>query len=187
MTGPERRKKLSLLSQEGGAEPTLTVEELVGLTADLPGIEGGTDRVTEALQAVGLEALRSRRLHTLSGGELQRARLARVWAQNAAVVLLDEPTAAQDIEGAARWAAAVSRLRSRQRLVVVAMHDLSLAARVCDRWWLLSGGSLVAEGRPDDLLGSGAVERVFCDAVEVSRVGTQWWVRPRLPPAGGAE
>ena len=104
------------------------------------------------LGEVALDAFADRAYPTLSGGEQQRVQLARVLAQLAgspgAALLLDEPTSALDprhqrlVLGLARRAAAAGHA------VVVVLHDLTLAARWCDRIVLLAGGRLVADGPP---------------------------------------
>jgi iron complex transport system ATP-binding protein len=94
-----------------------------------------------------------RRLDTLSGGERQRATLARALAQDAPLLLLDEPTAALDMGRQQQVLELVDRLRTNRGLTVVStMHDLTLAGLYADRLLLLDGGRLVAAGGPDDVL-----------------------------------
>lgn len=119
------------------------------------GSEGGADfdSVTVALQKLGLANLARRPLGTLSGGEAQRAVLARALAQEAPVLLLDEPTASLDIGHAIEVLEVIDDLRRTERLTVVtAVHDLTLAGRFADRLVLLAEGMVRADGAPADVL-----------------------------------
>lgn len=111
------------------------------------------ETVRKALAKLDLTALARRPLGTLSGGEAQRAVLARALAQEAPVLLLDEPTASLDVGHAVEVLEVVDALRRAEGLTVVtAAHDLTLAGRYADRLALVSKGSLVAEGPPEEVL-----------------------------------
>ena len=119
----------------------------------------GTERrkdhhaVDAALEQLDLVTFAERRLDTLSGGERQRATLARALAQDARLLLLDEPTAALDMGRQQQVLEIVDELRGSRGLTVVStMHDLTLAGQYADRLLLLDGGRLVAAGSPDDVL-----------------------------------
>lgn len=106
-----------------------------------------------ALDKLDLGEFARRPLGTLSGGEAQRAVLARALAQEAPVLLLDEPTASLDAGHAVEVLDVVDDLRRHEGLtVVMAAHDLTLAGRFADRLVLLSGGLVVAEGTPAEVL-----------------------------------
>jgi iron complex transport system ATP-binding protein len=114
--------------------------------------------VNAALDRMGLTELRARPWKTLSGGERQRTHIARALAQEPSAILLDEPTNHLDIRhqldlmrllAAAEWTA------------VVVLHDLSLAARFCDRLALMDQGRVVASGVPLDVLTPARVQDVF--------------------------
>lgn len=106
-----------------------------------------------ALDKLDLVEFARRPLGTLSGGEAQRAVLARALAQEAPVLLLDEPTASLDVGHAVEVLDVVDDLRRREGLtVVMAAHDLTLAGRYVDRLLLLSGGLVAAEGSPTTVL-----------------------------------
>lgn len=109
--------------------------------------------VERALRLMDLGQFASRPLSTLSGGEAQRVVMARALAQEAPVILLDEPTANLDIGHAVEVLNAVDTLRATQSLTVVsAVHDLTLAGRYADRLALLSGGVVQALGAPSEVL-----------------------------------
>jgi iron complex transport system ATP-binding protein len=106
-----------------------------------------------ALEQLDLTPFARRRLDTLSGGERQRATLARALAQDAPILLLDEPTAALDVGRQQQVLELVDSLRARRGLTVLStMHDLTLAGQYADRLLLLDGGKLVAAGTAREVL-----------------------------------
>lgn len=130
---------------------------LLGRTPHLGyfGSESAGDlRATEtALRRLDLAELVDRELATLSGGEAQRVVLARALAQEAPILLLDEPTSSLDIGHGLEVLEIVDELRKQDRLTVVsALHDLNLAGRFADRLVLLSAGRVTATGDPADVL-----------------------------------
>ena len=128
------------------------------------GAEGSADvsSVNSALQRLDLYELSRRPLATLSGGETQRAVLARALAQEAPILLLDEPTASLDIGHAIDVMEVVDKLRRVEGLTVItAVHDLTLAGRFADRLVLLSEGLIVADGRPDEVLEEGLLRKHY--------------------------
>ncbi|TFV52566.1 ABC transporter ATP-binding protein [Blastococcus sp. TF02A-35] len=115
----------------------------------------GVDRrvVADVMERLGLGPMAKRPLATLSGGEQQRAVLARALAQQPRVLLLDEPTASLDLGHAQQVLDLVDLLRRQDGLTVVStLHDLTLAGQYADRLALLSGGRVVAEGTPAEVL-----------------------------------
>lgn len=111
------------------------------------------DSVGVALGKLGLGSFARRLLVTLSGGEAQRAVLARALAQEAPVLLLDEPTANLDIGHAIEVLEVIDDLRRTEGLTVVtAVHDLTLAGRFADRLVLLADGIVQADGDPSEVL-----------------------------------
>ena len=109
--------------------------------------------VADVLQRLDLEPLADRLLVTLSGGEQQRAVLARALAQRPKVLFLDEPTAALDLGHAQQVLDLLDRLRRQDGLTVVStLHDLTLAGQYADRLTLLAAGRVVAEGTPAEVL-----------------------------------
>jgi iron complex transport system ATP-binding protein len=132
--------------------------------------EGASDRAVtaEALARLELDELAIRPLGSLSGGELQRAVIARALAQAAPILLLDEPTTALDIGHQQQALDLVERLRRGEELTVVsAMHDLTLAAQYGDRVVLVDRGCVVAEGDARDVLTAERVESLYGATVRV--------------------
>ena len=170
----ERAQRLALVPQEPRTPPWLTVAEyvLMGRTPYLRplGREGDADReaAARALSRLDLEELAERTLGTLSGGERQRVVVARALAQEASIVLLDEPTASLDIGHQQQALDLLDALRGTESLTLVAaMHDLTLAAQYADRVLLLDGGRVVADGTPADVLTEEALARHYGARVRV--------------------
>jgi iron complex transport system ATP-binding protein len=122
----------------------------------------------DLLDRLGLDGMADRHLATLSGGELQRVVLARALAQDAPVLLLDEPTSALDLGRRVDALELVDDVRRERGLTVLsAMHDLTLAAQFADRLVLLSGGQVVADGPPAEVLDEKLLTRHFGGSVQV--------------------
>lgn len=129
----------------------------MGRTPYVPylGIESRRDRevVAEVLARLELDAFADRPLGSLSGGEVQRAVLGRALAQQAPVLLLDEPTAALDVGHQQQVLELIDELRGEHDLTVIsAMHDLTLAGQFADRLLLLHRGRIAAEGPVREIL-----------------------------------
>lgn len=113
----------------------------------------GKDRVAKALDEAGILDLADRSLHTLSGGQLQRALFARVILQDAPLILLDEPFAAVDQSTEAHLLSIIKRWREEGRAVVLVVHDLSSVLDHCSHALLLGGG-MATHGPVEDVLTS---------------------------------
>ena len=117
------------------------------------GVPEEAPAVRRVLRELDLAELAHRALSTLSGGELQRAVLGRALAQEAAVLLLDEPTTALDLGHAQDVMELVDgRCRRDGIAVLSAIHDLTLAAQFCDRLMLLAAGAVAAEGSAREVI-----------------------------------
>jgi len=148
-------RRIARLPQEPLCPEGLTVEDLVlcGRHPHRGFLETPSheDRsaVREAVRTMGLADLRHRRVETLSGGERRRAFLAMVLAQRAALLLLDEPTAALDLRHQHEVLDLLVEVnRDRGTGIVVVLHDLEHAARVADRVAVLHRGRIYQCGPP---------------------------------------
>jgi iron complex transport system ATP-binding protein len=151
-------RRIAFVPQAPLLPPGMLVREyvLLGRTPHIGpfGYEGehDLDAAQRALERLDLLDLAERQLRTLSGGEQQRAVLARALAQDAPFLLLDEPTASLDLGRQQQALELVAGLRAHRDLTVIcAMHDLTLAGQYADRLLLLSHGELVAEGPPAEI------------------------------------
>jgi len=182
----ELSRLLAVVPQEPSTPPWMTVAEyvLLGRTPHLGTLakEGKRDReaAARALARLDLLEYRERRLGTLSGGEKQRVVVARALAQEARIVLLDEPTAALDIGHQQQALELLDVLRGESELTLVAaMHDLTLAAQYADRMVLLDRGHVAADGVPRDVLTEAAIARHYGASIDVVPVGGRVAVIPR--------
>lgn len=167
----ERARRIAVVVQEEPGDLPLTVADSValgrfpqqGFSARTTSADSAA--VTTALQRVGMLDLARRRMDTLSGGERQRALIARALAQEATHILLDEPTNHLDVRYAHEVLDIVASLDVAAGVV---LHDLNLAAQYCDVIAVMSEGSILALGRPEQVLTPEILEPVY--GVRVRRV-----------------
>ena len=118
--------------------------------------------VAKALADTGTADLADRRLEELSGGQRQRVWIAMVLAQATDIVLLDEPTTYLDVTHQLDLLDLLSDLnRERGTTVVMVLHELNLAARYADHLVMMRQGSILAEGRPSDIIDAASIREVF--------------------------
>ena len=166
-SGRERAQVLAYLPQQEVPAWPLQVEHLVGLgrapwhtplTGKSPRDKQAIER---ALEITELQLLRQRIVTTLSGGELQRTLLARVFAGEPKIILADEPIAALDPYHQLHMMELLAEHAQQGGAVLAALHDLSLAARFCSRLVLLHHGKVVADGQPIDVLTTENLQQVY--------------------------
>ena len=172
----ELAKRIALVPQQPVVPPGMPVLDyvLMGRTPYIPylGTETRDDlaAVASVLERLDLARFAARRLESLSGGELQRAVLARALAQQAPVLLLDEPTTGLDVGHQQQVLELVDGLRATRELTIVsAMHDLTLAGQFADELVLLQAGRVVAAGPAPAVLTEEAVARHYGASVRVLR------------------
>ncbi len=125
--------------------------------------------VDRAISDLDLTPLAGRRADELSGGERQRAVLAMALAQDGDVLLLDEPTVHLDPAHQRATMDLIQRLvRVRGLAALAVMHDLNLAAAMCDRIVVLNQGRIDSDGSPIGVLNADTVGRVFGPGLEVA-------------------
>lgn len=160
----ERARTAAFLPQAREVAWPMAVRDLVAL-GRLPwtGAGRGEDHraVAEALARMGLESLADRPADRLSGGELARALIARLLAQQTPLLLADEPGASLDPARQIATMQVFADLAREGRAVVASVHDLGLAARYCSRVLVLHEGRLVAEGPPAGVLSDELLAGVF--------------------------
>jgi iron complex transport system ATP-binding protein len=181
LTGLSRRevaRRLAFVPQSPLLPPDLPVGEyvLLGRTPYIGPFASESRHdvaaARRALDRLELGAFAQRRLHTLSGGERQRVVLARALAQEAPLLLLDEPTTALDIGRQQQALELVAELRRQGPLTVLsAMHELTLALQYADRLALLSGGRLVAVGAPAEIATESLLAEHYAADVQVIENG----------------
>jgi len=151
-------RHIAYLPQGGVCHWPLTVEHLVSL-GRLPHQspwqkQSAEDRrvIADAMAETDIGALAQRTVTTLSGGERMRVLLARALATSPEMLLADEPVASLDPYHQLQVMTLLQSMARRGVGVVVVLHDLTLAARFCDRLVLLSEGRVIGDGTPDDVL-----------------------------------
>lgn len=166
----ERRRLLSYLPASRDIAWPLAAADVVRLSAD----EAET---LEAMAALDLAPFARRRVDRLSTGERSRVLIARALAPRPRLLLLDEPVANLDPLWQLRLMEILRLAVTSGQGAIVAMHDLDLAARYADRLVLMEDGAIVAEGKPDAILGSARLEKVF----GIRKLDGEW--RPLTTPS----
>jgi iron complex transport system ATP-binding protein len=183
-----RARRIAVVPQNPVTPPDLTVVEyvLLGRTPYIP-YAGGPGRsdlaaVERALATLELTPFACRPLGSLSGGERQRVVLARALAQDAPLLLLDEPTSSLDVGRQQQVLELVESLRRRHELTVVsATHELTLAGQYADRLVLLDAGRQVASGAPREVLRHELIARHYGASVRIVEDETGIAVVPVRP------
>ena len=160
-------REIAYLPQGGEVHWPLTVRNIVAL-GRLPHAhrfakKNDTDEaaITRAMEACDIAHLADRPATALSGGERARALLARALASEAKIILADEPFAQLDPSHQLHAMEVLKSASQAGALVIVVLHDLSIAARHCSRVVLLSEGRLAADGNPTTTLSSDTLRRTF--------------------------
>ena len=163
----QRARSLGYLVQGAQAYWPFSVEKVVGL-GRIPyqkwwrqSNAEDESKITRAMQMTETLAYRNRIVTTLSGGEQTLVMLARIFATENRVILADEPVAALDPYHQLHVMEILRQHASEQRAAVVVLHDLSLAARYCDRLYLLSHGELDSSGGVAEVLTRANIARVY--------------------------
>lgn len=166
-TPKQRSKLVSIVSTDRTFAGGLTVKELVGLGRQphtgFLGKLGPEDRyiVDESIQAVGISYKANSFISELSDGERQKTMIARALAQEAPIILLDEPTAFLDVASRIEILQLLHRLtRERQKAILFSSHDIAQSLAMSDRLWLLANGTITDRMTEDAVLG-GYMDTLF--------------------------
>lgn len=152
-----RALRVSYLPQQRELVWPNQVEDVVALGRYAHGTHGGRLRaadvsaVEQAIERCALENLRSRRLDTLSGGELARVHCARVFATQSPLIVADEPTSGLDLYHQHRLMALFREVADQGRGVLLVLHDVNLALTYADRIVWVNDGVIVGEHEPREV------------------------------------
>lgn len=173
LSSKERARLLSLLAQEHTAPP-MSVRRLVecgrfphhGMFATMDAVD--YEAVDRALATCGLTELAEHPVAELSGGQRQRAFIAMVLAQDAPVVLFDEPTSFLDVSACYEVMELMRSLKEEHgKTVVAVIHDINLALKYSDEVCVMRAGKLLAQGAPHEAEVLAAVEDAFDVRIEL--------------------
>lgn len=177
LTARARALRAAYLPQRPQSIWPISVEALVALGRFAHGAApdrlSGADQtaVDQALEACALTALRTRRMDEISGGEKARAHLARVLAQRAPLLMLDEPSAGLDPAQSLAVADVLKAHAAKGGGVLISMHDVAFAARMADRVLLLREGKRLALGAPHEALTPETLHAAYGRNARVEQVG----------------
>jgi len=174
MNAIKRSRLMAWVAQSGQINWPLSVERIITL-GRRPHMGAwhrltseDKDAIEAAIVATDCEALRHQDATTLSGGERTRMLLARALAVQPKVLLADEPIAALDLKHQLQTMQVLRNFAKGDAGCLVVLHDLSLAARYCDRLYLMHEGRVVAEGLPQQVLSRENLRDVYGVEVEFS-------------------
>lgn len=188
-TRAELAREIGVVPQ-GEGEPSFTVREIVAMgryphlgpwqrerVEDVTAIE-------RAMYRCDVAQFADRWVTTLSGGEQQRVRLARALAQEPSTLVLDEPTSSLDIKHEMTTFEFLARLRADGVTVLIATHNLNLAARYADAVVLMDAGRIVSQGPPAEVITPNAIEAAYDWPVDVTPHGSG---APQVSPQGRSQ
>ena len=160
----ERAKKLSFLPQNLPITQ-FTVRETVAFGrepyASFKLSEQDIEIIDNSIEKCGISHLENKRLGEISGGERQMAYLAMTLAQDADVIMLDEPTTYMDAPHARRFLDILHQEAENGKTVVAVMHDLTAAVKYADNIILIDEGRIIFAGSREECIKSGEIERVM--------------------------
>ena len=162
------RLGLSYLPQEASVFRKLNVAENIQAVLELQEIDGRPlnkkqiqERLDELLGELQITHLRNNPALSLSGGERRRVEIARALASHPKFILLDEPFAGVDPSAVGEIQRIVRFLRDRQIGVLITDHNVRETLGICDHAYIISEGSVLAEGKADEIIQNDAVRRVY--------------------------
>jgi len=188
----QRGQEIAYLEQDTQCHWPLTVERMVmlGRTPYLKPFRGESAddhaHVADALKRCDVAQFSDRNVLTLSGGERARAMLARALTGEPKVLLADEPTAGLDPYHQLHVMELLREHAQAGTAIIVVLHDLTLAARFCDRVCVLADGEVAADGPPVEVFASDVVPQVYGVTTSTGIHDGQTYVVPwrRLPSSG---
>lgn len=172
----ELAKKIAYLPQ-GKSIPDISAERMV-LHGRFPYLEYPRRyreqdfcAARESMEQMGIRELVGKQMSQLSGGMRQKVYLAMALAQQAPVIVMDEPTTYLDIGQQFRFEKMVRRLSEEGKTILLVLHDILLALRLSDRMGALENGRMIGTGTPSEILASGVLEEMY--GVAVKEVATE--------------
>ncbi|MFW3579343.1 ABC transporter ATP-binding protein [Vagococcus fluvialis] len=168
----ELAKKLSILKQANGIQLKLTVRELVAF-GRFPHSKGrltelDQEKITKALTFLGLLDLAESTIDTLSGGQLQRAYIAMVLAQDTDYIFLDEPLNNLDMNHAVQLMKTIRQLVDEKgKTVIIVLHDINFAASYADEIVAMKDGKIFKTGTTDEIIEKEVLDELYDMSIRV--------------------
>lgn len=166
-----KARLLGLLPQGCQSAWSLRVRDIISL-GRLPWQDDSPEKIRRAAEMTGVFAWLDHPVDQLSGGEQVRVWLARVLAGEPSVLLADEPLASLDLYYQIHVLSLLREYSQQQRGVILSMHDLAMAARVCDRICLMHQGQVFALGTPEEVLTAENIMAVYQVEVHLDLTAT---------------
>ena len=160
---------ISYIPQKSIIIPNISVFDYV-LLGRFPLLKNSWDNYTKKdyeivennINLLNIKELRDRNIETLSGGELQKALLARALSQEAKILLLDEPTSALDLNNAVEFMKILKNISIKKNIsVIIIIHDLNLASLFCDSLIILKDGRFIEKGSPKEVINEANIKSVY--------------------------
>ena len=157
------RLGISYLPQENSVFRKLSVEENVQAVLELQGVPEAEiqPRLTELLNELSIAHLRKHTALSLSGGERRRLEIARALGTKPAFILLDEPFAGVDPIAVLDIQRIIGYLKERGIGILITDHNVRETLGICDRAYIINEGAVLANGRPEEIVGNEKVRRVY--------------------------
>ena len=157
------RMGLSYLPQEASVFRKLSVQENIQAVLELQGVNGeeGEKRLEGLLDDLHIAHLRNAMAMSLSGGERRRVEIARALAMRPAFVLLDEPFAGVDPIAVIDIQKIIRFLKDRGIGILITDHNVRETLGICDRAYIINEGTVLASGKPDEIVYNENVRRVY--------------------------
>ncbi|ETZ27928.1 hypothetical protein HMPREF2085_00790 [Fusobacterium nucleatum 13_3C] len=160
---------ISYIPQKSIIIPNISVFDYV-LLGRFPLLKNSWDNYSEQdyeiveknINLLNIRELKDRNIETLSGGELQKALLARALAQESKILLLDEPTSALDLNNAVEFMKILKNISIKKNIsVIIIIHDLNLASLFCDSLIILKDGRFIEKGSPKEVINEENIKSVY--------------------------
>ena len=160
---------ISYIPQKSIIIPNISVFDYV-LLGRFPLLKNSWDNYSEQdyeiveknINLLNIRELKDRNIETLSGGELQKALLARALAQESKILLLDEPTSALDLNNAVEFMKILKNISIKKEIsVIIIIHDLNLASLFCDSLIILKDGRFIEKGSPKEVINEKNIKSVY--------------------------
>ena len=150
--GKRRRQLIGYVPQDLTSTAALRAFEAVLISARREACEDPITRTGEVLHSLGLDAIASRYLNELSGGQRQLVAVAQMLVGNPGLMLLDEPTSALDPELVGEVLRVMKELAADGMTMLVVTHEMGFAREVADKIYFMDGGTVVESGSPEQVL-----------------------------------